>query len=179
MAFSKAVWEVRIQHKTGIIFFPLWKGSHQNEWKTPKNFTSSLHSCLLSFPQEERPLEESSRVSVVLFFVLLYQVWLELCTALSGWQGWLRLLRWLRACGRFDRVQGFAKPRVFGSLDFIHKGSSLVLQLLRKQNSQNWSKTNQLTKKHPQTQSLQSSTFLATSQALGFQIEIAETAEDI
>lgn len=75
--------------------------------------------------------------SVVLFFVLLIGVCQELCTALFGWQGRLRLLQWLCACRRFDRVQSFAKPRVFGSLDFIHKGSSLVLQLLQKQNSQN------------------------------------------
>lgn len=90
-----------------------------------------------------------------------------LCAALAGWQGGLRRLRRLRARGRFDRVQRFAKPRVFGSLDFVHKGSSLVFQLLRKQNGQNGSKPNELTKKHSQTQSLQSSSFLTASQALG------------
>lgn len=56
---------------------------------------------------------------------------LELC-ALLGWLGGWRWLQWLGACGGFDRVQGFAKPRVFCSLDFIHKGSSLVFKFLIK-----------------------------------------------
>ena len=80
--------------------------------------------------------------SAAVVFVLWQRVWPGLCAAFLGWHGRLSLRRQLRACRRFDRVQGFAKPRVFGSLDFIHKGSSLVLQLLRKQKSQKLSKPN-------------------------------------
>lgn len=57
---------------------------------------------------------------------------LELCALLGGLGG-LWWLQRLRARGRFDRVQGFAKPRVFCSLDFIHKGSSLMFKFLIKE----------------------------------------------
>lgn len=140
MAFSKAVWEVGIQHKPGLFFFffPFEKGHIRKQMKNTEEFhfkPALLPHCPL--PRRRDQWKNPPRFQGCLFLVLWCRPRLELCAALSGGRGRLRLRRCLCARGRFDRVQRFAKPRVFGSLDFVHKGSSLVLQLLRKQNSQN------------------------------------------
>lgn len=74
---------------------------------------------------------QGSRASAAL--VVVRAAGAQLCAALLGWLAGRRWLQRLRACGRFDGVQGFAKPRVFCSLDFIHKGSSLMFKFLIKE----------------------------------------------
>lgn len=102
--------------------------SNENEWELLRD--PGLLSGLLYFPAKGyREIPPGSLSLWSLCSCALGR--LELC-ALLGWLGGGRWLQWLGARGRFDRVQGFAKPRVFCSLDFIHKRSSLMFQFLIK-----------------------------------------------
>lgn len=139
MVFSKAAGKELFHVKQDSLNnFPLERVTPE-QIKTLKEFVSRRASP--AFPPPRKGALGVSSAGFSYYCVhcaLVLETWLELCAALGGW--W-RQLGGLGPSSSFDRVQGFAKPRVFGSLDFTHKCSSLVLQLLRK-NSHRWWRQN-------------------------------------